>query len=81
MIVEICVPCIDKTYDFKLNEDVVLSVVIDEITSVMCQKEQCRIEGDKSNFMLFKPDEGQTLSMNLSLFENGVKTGDSLMLV
>ena len=28
IIVEIYVPSIDRTYDFKLNEDVVLSIVI-----------------------------------------------------
>ena len=81
IIVEVSVPCIDKTYDFKLNEDIILSVIIDEIASVICQKEQCEITGEKSDFMLFKAETNQALSMNLSLFENDVKSGNKLILV
>ena len=80
IIAEIFVPALDKVYDFKLNEDVIVSVLIDEISSVICQKEQCEITGDKNNLMLFKVDDNQILSMGLSLYQNGIKTGDRMML-
>ena len=81
IIVEIYVPSVDKNYEFKLSEDVAASVAIDEISSVICQKEQCGIKGDKSKLMLFRCENKQILSMNLSLYENGVQSGDRLMLI
>lgn len=81
IIVEIFVPSVDKTYEFKLNEDVSVSVAIDEISSVICQKEQYAVIGDKSQLMLVRTENRQILYMGLSLYENGVQSGDSLMLV
>lgn len=74
-------PSLDKSYDFKLDEDIVLSVITDEIASIICQKEQCGISGNKRELMLFKPANSHILSMGLSLYENGIKTGDRLVLV
>ncbi len=81
VVVEIFVPSIGKTYDFKLNEDIALPIIIDEITSVICQKEQCNTNGKKNNYILVKKDKEQILEANMSLFENGVSTGDILMLL
>ena len=81
IIVESYVPSIDRTYDFKLNEDVVLSIVIEEITSVICQREKCRITGEKNDFLLLRAESNSILSKSLSLYENDVKTGDKLILV
>lgn len=81
IVVEIFVPSVDNVYEFKLNEDAATSVVINEISSVICQKEQCSIKGDKSQLMLFRCESNQILSLNLSLYENGVQSGDRLMLV
>lgn len=81
IIAEVFVPSIDKTYDFKFDEDVIVSVVAEEIGAIICQKEQCNVLGDKDNIMLFKAETNQILSMGLSLYENGIKTGDRLMFV
>lgn len=79
IVAEIYVPVLDASYDFKLDENVPTGVVIEEIASVICQKEQCEIGGDKTQFMLFKVENRQSLSANLTLYENGVTTGDSLV--
>lgn len=81
IIVEIFVPSIDRTYEFKLNEDIAASVIIEEITSVICQKEQCEVKGERSDLILVLSDKHQIVSMNLSLYENGVQSGDKLMLL
>ena len=81
IVAEIYVPVLDASYDFKLDENVPTGVVIEEIASVICQKEQCEIGGDKTQFMLFKVENRQSLSANLTLYENGVTTGDSLVFV
>ena len=74
ILVEVFVPSLDRTYEFKLNEDVAVSVVIEEISSVICQKEQCDVEGNRCG-------KQQILSSNLSLYENGVQSGDRLYLL
>ena len=62
IVAEIYVPVLDASYDFKLDENVPTGVVIEEIASVICQKEQCEIGGDKTQFMLFKVENRQSLS-------------------
>lgn len=79
IITEIYVPALDVSYDFKLDENVRTNVAVEEIAGVICQKEQCKIKGDKTGFMLFKASSQQILAMNLTLYENGVQTGDSLI--
>lgn len=81
ILVEVFVPSLDRTYEFKLNEDVAVSVVIEEISSVICQKEQCDVEGNRSEFILVLCGKQQILSSNLSLYENGVQSGDRLYLL
>lgn len=81
ILVEIFVPSLDKTYEFKLNEDVAVSVVIEEISSVICQKEQCDVEGNRAELILVLCEKQLILSSGLSLYENGVQSGDRLFLL
>ena len=81
ILVEIFVPSLDKTYEFKLNEDVAVSVVIEEISSVICQKEQCDVEGNRADLILVLCEKQLILSSGLSLYENGVQSGDRLFLL
>ena len=81
IIVEVYVPCLDKTYEFKLNEDVIVAVATEEIVSVICQKEQYKPFESRSKFLLYNTATERQLSVSLSLFENGVCMGDKLILV
>ncbi len=81
IITEIYVMSLDKSYDFKLNEDVIVTVLIEEISNMICQYEQCEIRGDRENLLLFSEEQHKMLSMELSLYENGIQTGDTLILV
>lgn len=81
IIVNIYVPLIDRNYEFKLNEDVPVYWIIEEISALICQKEQFELQNDSRQFMLYKLECKQTLSLSLSLYENDVKTGDTLILV
>ena len=80
IIVEVHALSLGRTYEFKLNEDVAANVIIEEISSVICQKEQCAVKGERSELLVLC-DKQQILSSNLSLYENGVQSGDRLMLV
>ena len=55
IVAEIYVPVLDASYDFKLDENVPTGVVIEEIASVICQKEQCEIGGDKTCLLYTSP--------------------------
>ena len=65
IIVNVFIPLMDKEYEFKLNEDIPVCWIIEEITSLICQKEQYVLS---------------TLSVSLSLYENDIKSGDRLIL-
>lgn len=81
IITEVYVPSLDKTYDFKLCDNIPVAVITEELSAVICQKEQCSIFGEKRDFMLFNAENKNILSMKLSLFENEIKTGDRLIFV
>ena len=40
VLVDICIVSIDKTYDFNLDEDTPISVLIEEIGEMVSQKEK-----------------------------------------
>lgn len=81
ILVEIKVPSVNGTYEFKLNEDVSVSIVIDEICSVICEKEQCSMPDGAGRMMLFDSDRGIRLSEILSLYENNIGNGSCLLLL
>ncbi len=81
IIVEIYVPYIDKRYEFRLNEDVAISVVVDEVCSIISEKEQRALPGVDKSMVLFHVGRGIALSGEKSLYESNVDTGDKLFLV
>lgn len=81
IVVEIIVPSVGGSYEFKLNEDVSVSLIIDEMCSVICEREQYAMFADTSDMMLFNADTGVQLAKSLSLYENNIDNGSKLMLV
>lgn len=81
IVVEIYVPYTDKKYEFRLNEDVAVSVVVDEICSVISEKEQRDILGKDKRMVLVHADRGVVLAGGKSLYESNIDTGDRLILV
>lgn len=81
ILVEIVVPSVDTTYDFQLDEDATVYNIIGEISELISQKEHCNVVGNYDNLMLCSLKNHQILSINNTLRECGVQTGDSLELV
>lgn len=81
MNVEVIVPVLGKEYEFLLDDNTIVSVAVDEIVSVICEKEQCESEIKPGELMLFHMPSRSKLIGNLSLYENGVISGDRLILV
>ena len=81
ILVEIVVPSTDGTYEFKLNEDVPVGILLEEICSVVSEKEQCSLSSEKGSMILFNYLKKTELSPNMTLYENGITTGDKLVLL
>ena len=81
IIVEIYVPVTDGTYECKLNEDVPVGVLLEELCAVVSEKEQCPVSDIKDKMMLFNYRKKSALSNNMTLFESGISTGDRLVLL
>ena len=80
IIVEIKVPALDKIYDFQLEEDIPLGEVCKEIAEIICRKEQILLEGNEEELLMWNAN-GQQLLLENTAYENGLKTGDCILLV
>lgn len=81
VLVDVFVPSVDKTYDFQLNENIAISVVIEEIAEMVGQKEKSQIVGSLSKMELCSSKDRVALHKEQTLPQSGVVTGDSLILV
>lgn len=81
IIVEIKVPALDKTYDFQLEENVPLKDVRREIGEIICRKEQLSLEGDVGDLLMWDAKGKRQLALEETAYENGLKTGDFILLV
>jgi hypothetical protein len=81
ILVDIYVPSVGNVYDFQLDENEKISTIVEEIGELISQKEHCTLIGDISKLMLCSRDSKRILSGEMSLYQSGIKTGNSLLLV
>ena len=81
ILVDIYVPSVDKTYDFQLNEGISIYSVVEEISEMIGQKEHSKIVGRTDELFLCHYKTQRVLDKKCSLKEEGVVTGDKLLLV
>lgn len=81
IMVEISVPSTDGSYEFKLNEDIPVGILMEEICSVVSEKEQCPLSNNGEPLILFNFQKKAPLSPNMTLYENGISGGDKLVLL
>ena len=68
----------DAEYEFCLDPDTAVGEICDEIGEVICQKEQCYVNGNPEHFVLFSPDKRRIIPPDATLRDYGVVTGDTL---
>lgn len=78
--IDVAVPIIGKTYDFSLDENILVETVAEEIVELIIQKEGYAAQ-ETLGLFLFSEKDHQALNVKHSLRENGVDTGDRLLLV
>ncbi len=81
ILVDIYVPAVGNVYDFQLDEDERIAVIAEEIGELVGQKEHSRIVGDIGSLMLCSSDLKKILSKDMTLAEEGIQNGHSLILV
>lgn len=81
IVVQVNVPRFDTSYNFKLDEDTPIGLLLEDMVSVICQKERRKAELNSSGFVLVNLMSQSFLTQNLTLYENGVKSGDVLELI
>ncbi len=81
ILVDIYVPSVDKTYDFQLNEQIPVSMVIEEISEMIGQKEHAALKGNAADLTLCSYVSRTVLNRGKTLEQEGIITGNRLLLV
>lgn len=81
IIADIYVPVVNKNYDFSVNEKTVISMLLEEISEMIAQKEGCSTAVNPDDFMLCNGDNGVILNPEYTLNQYGIGNGAHLILV
>lgn len=81
IMADVYVPSIGRQYDFSLDEQATIGLLIPEIAEVICQKENCTLGGNPAELMLCLMDSRIILSREKCLSSYEIGNGRSLMLV
>ena len=79
--VDVYVPALDRIYNFNLDEESKISVLIEEISELICKKEHSSLDGEKDRFIMGSIDEKESFNPSCSLKEYSIKSGEKLILV
>ena len=81
ILVDIYVPGVNQTYDFSLDENAKIAMLLEEISGMICQKEQCQLSGSVKELLLVSRNNRKILNSELTLASYHIVQGDQLMLV
>ena len=81
IIVDVEVEATGSVYDFKLDENVPIVKIIDEMCELIARKEKCKTSKNPINLIFCKKSTGQVLSHSSTLSKSGIVSGDRLMLI
>lgn len=81
ILVDVVAPSVDKTYDFKLDENAPIALVVEEITEMISRREHCEMIGDKEDVLLCRYDGQVVLNRLSSLKDSGITDGTRLLLL
>ena len=81
ILVDVTVPSVEKTYDFSLDENAQIALVMEEIVEMISQKEHCSIIGNKEDLLLCRYDAQIVLDKQSTLKDCGIVSGNRLLLV
>ena len=71
----------NQAYDFKLDGNVPVAQLLDEVVGMISQRDHVPLKREPGPFLRCSKKQGRILSKSATLLENGVVSGDELMLV
>lgn len=72
---------LNRSYDFKLDWDASVQTITDEVLKMISQTEHLPLAKEPGTFLLYKKGSNCALHPNSMLAENGINTGDTLLLI
>lgn len=81
ILVDIYVPSVDQSYDFRLDQNTTIASVIDEITELIVQKEKSSASVNPEELVLCSREYETVLPPTSTLAQCGITTGAGLILV
>lgn len=81
ILVDIYVPSVDQEFDFGLDETAKIAGIIEEIASMVSQKEQCELKGNTEELLLCSMRDKAILPREKTLAECDIVNGSRLLLV
>lgn len=81
ILVDIYVPSVDREFDFGLEEKAKISGIIEEVASMISQKEQCMLKGNADELLLCSMQDKTILPKDRTLEQCGIRNGSRLILV
>lgn len=81
IIVDVFVPVVNKEYDFSINEKSPISLVIEEISEMVAQKEGFLTVKHPENFILCNAETKGIMDAKMTLESYSIGNGGRLILV
>ena len=81
ILVDVFVPAIDIVYDFSLDENVKISLIVEELIEMVERREQTSFAGDRTKVVLINKGTQEMLPKESTLKECSVATGSNLLLI
>lgn len=79
--VEVEVPSLGRRYDFELEETVPVEILIREMSEVISQREHCHYVAESGIMGLYVQEYQHKLGPGSTLEQNGIRSGQRLLLV
>lgn len=80
IIIKVEVPMMGQEYDFQIDETVPIYEVQEEITEMICRRQQCHLDGLDYRLLLWDRKRNLMLRREDSAKGNGLETGCELLL-
>ncbi len=81
IMIDVYVPAVNNTYDFKVDENVSISMVIEEILGILSKEIMEQPQFTSKGFALCDVDQGRVLPCAGTLRGCGITNGKKLILV
>lgn len=81
ILVDIYIPSLGETYDFRLDETAKVMSIVREISEMLCTKNKSVLNKSADELMLCSMDSGQILGGDTTLWENNIINGSKLLMV